>query len=629
MTKRILRTIMITFLAVALAIAAALLVSCSSDISSSSSSTTSGSAVSTSSSSSSTYTAATASRDITSDNYDDIADEDFTATSIDVDLSSLTIGSVTATTSKQTVVEGITVKIETKMVKINAASYSGNIVFNISGTESGYGIQIKGNGTDSVKVVLNSASITSVSTPCIKFTDVPKAYVVLSGTSTLTDGRTFGVGYSEANGTDYYDDEAAEADIEDGAEETASWAEGDDSKGTLFSKGSIIISGSGSLSITEGYKHGIYAKDYIKINDGEITITSTGRNGIQSINGFIMNDGEVTITGTGENTNNESRGIIVEGEESEDTPAEGFIVINGGTINISTVSKAISAKWDIDDDAETSSTADDPYPYVKINGGTITVETTGTPKDESSSTYSVMDANGVYALETTKLSPEGIEGKQAVYITGGTIYCETTDDCINASTEKSAVVEISGGYIFAHSSNNDCIDSNGKLTISGGVVVAYTTTTPECAFDCDNYTFAITGGYVVGIGTNNYSTPTSSACDQNVMIVGSSYFSKGNYAIKDSSGNVVFAFTVPATSDVMILSSPDIETGTSYTVYKNCTFSGGTAYNGLYYKMPTVSGGTSVGTITFSSSTVYTFGTSTSSNNGPQEGQHQNFGPGN
>jgi len=331
-----------------------------------------------------------------------------------------------------------------------------------------------------------------------------------------------------------------------------------------------------------------------------------------------MNDGTVNISGTGSNLNNESRGIVVEGEESEDTPAEGFIVINGGTIDITTVSKAITAKWDIDDDAETESTDDDPYPYVKITGGTVTVETTGTPQDETTSTYEVTDADGTVTEETVKLSPEGIEGKQAVYISGGTIYCETTDDCINSSIDGSSYVEISGGYIYAHSTYNDCIDSNGKMTISGGVVVAYTTYNVECAFDCDNYTFAITGGYVVGIGTNNYSTPTSSACTQNVLIVGSSYYSTGNYVLVDGSGNVVFAFYVPATSDVMILSSPEIDSNTSYTIYKKSSISGGTAYNGLYYSMPTFSTGTKVGTVTFSSSTVYTLGSGT--NNGAQEG---------
>ena len=36
------------------------------------------------------------------------------------------------------------------------------------------------------------------------------------------------------------------------------------------------------------------------------------------------------------------------------------------------------------------------------------------------------------------------------------------------------------------------MDSNGTITINGGTVVAVGTRTPECAFDCDANTFAVT-----------------------------------------------------------------------------------------------------------------------------------------
>lgn len=185
----------------------------------------------------------------------------------------------------------------------------------------------------------------------------------------------------------------------DGAEETANWAKGDKTKGSIYTKGVLLISGSGSLNLNEGYKHGIYSKDYIRVFGGTINVNTSGRNAIQSVNGFIMDNGTITISGTGENTNNESRGIIVEGTEDTDNPGEGFIVINSGTITATTYGKAISAKWDIDDDAETAETTDDPYPYVLIKGGNITVTTTGKSLDESSSEYTFTDADGVTASE--------------------------------------------------------------------------------------------------------------------------------------------------------------------------------------------------------------------------------------
>ena len=519
----------------------------------------------------------------------------------------------------QTVIENVLIyKTSDGVVTLNTEDYTGTLKVILSGKIENGSFAMK-TSAGYTGLFLDNAEITSGNYPPIEIKgDVEKTYLVLSGSSTLTDGRKYGTNYSET---------------------------GSDSKGALYTKGSFIISGDGSLTITEGFKHGIYAKDYIRIESGTITVNSTGRNGIQSVNGFIMEAGKITIKGTGENINNESRGIIVEG--SEDRPGEGFIEVHGGEINVTSVSKGISAKWDIDDDAETSSTTDDPYPYVKITGGKISIKTTGTPMDESRIAYTFTDADGESVTETTKLSPEGLEGKQAVFITGGELTINSTDDCINSSRDGSAVVEISGGKIYAYSSSNDAIDSNGTLTISGGTIVALTATTPECAFDCDNYTFKITGGTFVGIGTSNYSAPTSSACTQSTFVLSGNYFGNGGTTLAiteagtssgtstGSGSKAAFAFTIPSAifgassrSDyVMILSSPELKAGTSYNVVKGVTVNGGESFNGLYTTLPAVSGGTATVSGASTSETNYVYTKSSVTNGGPQEGGHINNGP--
>ena len=461
----------------------------------------------------------------------------------------------------------------------------------------------------------------------------------MEGTNSLTDGRKYGTGYSEAEGTDYYSSGFSGTKADD-AELTASWAKGDKTKGSIYTKGALLISGSGSLTLNEGYKHGIYSKDYIRIFGGTLNVNTSGRNAIQSVNGFVMDSGEITISGTGANTNNQSRGIIVEGAEDEDNPGEGFIVINGGKITSSTVGKGISAKWDYEDDVETEDTSDDPYPYVLINGGEISITTTGTPADESSSAYTFTDADGVTVIETTKLSPEGIEGKQAVFISGGIINLNCTDDCINASRDDSGYagqVVISGGNIYAYSSSNDAIDSNGTLTINGGVIVALTAKTPECAFDCDENTFAITGGLLVGVGTSNYSKPTSSECTQSTVVLSGDYFGAGGttFAVEDSSGNAVFAFAIPSafgtsanSQYIMILSSPEIKTGTTYKAVSGVTASGGSTFSNLYVELPDVSGGTTTASNIATTTSSYVYTKTSGTTGGATEGTHPNPGPG-
>ncbi len=542
----------------------------------------------------------------------------------------------------------ISASLSDGLLSVDSSSYKSNLKFDITGTAEKGAINISSYKKGIIALYLHNAVITSSGNyPAINVDAKSTVYLALEGENSLTDGRSYGTGYSSAEGTDYYSSSFT-GTAEEGAEVTANWAKGADTKGSVYTKGPLLICGangttSGSLTVNEGYKHGIYSKDYIRIFGGKITVNSSGRNAIQSVNGFVMDDGEITISGTGTNTNNESRGIIVEG--AEDNPGEGFIVINGGTITSTTVSKGISAKWDYDDDPETTETTDDPYPYVLIKGGKINITTTGTPADESTTAYTFTDADGVTVSETTKLSPEGIEGKQAVFISGGILNLNCTDDCINASRDTSGYtsqIVISGGNIYAYSSNNDAIDSNGNLTISGGVIVALTATTPECAFDCDSNTFAITGGLVAGIGTSNYSSPTASACSQSTVVLSGNYFgsssssgtSASTFAIEDSDGGAIFAFDLPSAfasanqNYVMILSSPKIATGTTYKTVSGATASGGSTFNNLYVELPSLSGGSETVTDIQTTSSSYVYTKISGTNGGAQEGSHPNMGPG-
>ena len=469
-----------------------------------------------------------------------------------------------------------------------------------------------------IGIFMNDASITSGNYPCIEFDKKGIIYLNLTGTNSLTDGRKYGKAYSsEHSSVSGYIEKASE------------------SKGTFHAKGNLNISASdslASLTIKEGYKHGIFASGIINFYGGIVTVNSTGRNGFQCKAGFNMIGGTAIVYGSGTNTNNQSRGIVVEGDDTCEIDNCGYFKMTGGSVNIKTVSKGITAKWDASEDASTdaSKIKNTVNPVVTISGGTINIITYGTPIEEESTASSFKDADGETVSEKIKLSPEGIEGKAGVTITSGTIHVVTTDDCINASASSSAI-KISGGTVYAYSGSNDAIDSNGSVTISGGTIVALTATTPECAFDCDQNTFAVTGGTFIGIGTSNYSAPTASACSQSVIVLGGSSIGSGGttFALEDSSGAAVFAFTIPSDiysslgSDIVtVFSSPNIAAGTSYTLYSGVTVNGGSATNGLYTTLPTVSGGTATATgiSTTTSNYVYTLATTSMGAGGEQPG---------
>lgn len=525
-----------------------------------------------------------------------------------------------------TVTDGITISSSAGgYISLDATGKSGTVRYVLTGTLDRGTVDITAGKNASLVIELNGVDIRSGNNPAI--TVSPKtstAFVDLKGTNYLTDGRVFGIGYSESNGTDYYDTSVdSSVDVSD-AELTRKWAKGADDNGVLSTKGMFRISGDGILNISTAYKHGIYAKNRIYMYGGEIGIRNSGRNGLQSKNGIDIIGGTLNIEGVGTHTNKQSRGIIVSGDESSDGAGLGGISIAGGVINIETVGKAVSAKWDIDEDAETSDTSDDPNPVVSVSGGTVNITTTGEIIDDDMNPHfvSYYDEDGILTTEYESCSPEGIEGKLGVEISGGTLNVVTTDDALNASRDGDAYINISGGNLYLRATEADAIDSNGDINISGGVIVAVASLGSEDGFDCDGR-LAFTGGLAVGVSGSNhdYAGTGASVTTQNTFVLGSSYMGSQNtvMAVKDSSGNTVFAYRLPSSSfSLATMTTPAFAGTDTYSIYTGVNVSGGSEFNGLYIEMPQVSGGTLKGSVTVTdASHVYTLTQGNGGNSGP------------
>lgn len=327
-------------------------------------------------------------------------------------------------------------------------------------------------------------------------------------------------------------------------------------KGAVYAKGALIFSSlnsKGSLSIAAAYKNGIYSDDYIKILNGSVSVNVSARDALRCINGFIMIDGNLTLKGTGTVIDDESKGIKVDGEESEKKAGEGFIVIQGGTLTINTVGKAISAGWETQEDAQTETTSDDPNPYVLISGGTLTITTTGKP-------YEYTNDDGLIV----SCSPEGIEAKTDLRITGGNISVKTADDGLNAEVS----IIISGGTINVVSSENDAVDSNGIITITGGTIHAVGVPGQrETAFDCNMNPFTITGGSVIGFGGTNMSYPAQDEKSQNTLMIFTTLVEGKELSIKDSKNKTIFSTSLETWCGSLLISIPELKIGEDYTLY--------------------------------------------------------------
>ncbi len=340
------------------------------------------------------------------------------------------------------------------------------------------------------------------------------------------------------------------------------------SKSVISADPNLVFKGDGSLSVVAKYKNGIVSNDVLTIASGTIDIRLNRAEaakadkynekgfGIKVDNGFEMTGGKVTIEANDNITNYESRGIKVDGSDKTAYNAgKGYVKISGGELTIHSDAKALSAGWEIDEDAKTETTADDPHPDVFISGGVIDIVTSAEPRggrkfgpppemkfDENGKPMMPdfmrgelkMDENGNFvgpdgqmlppppppefkrrpgpnmkkdkkkagngdSSETT-VSPEGIEAKRNLVISGGKVHVVAMDDGLNAGE----TITISGGEVFVWSQSNDALDANNHATISGGLTVLFGAMDPDGALDADmNRNVSYTGGTLVALGGAN------------------------------------------------------------------------------------------------------------------------------
>jgi len=410
---------------------------------------------------------------------------------------------------------------------------------------------------------------------------------------------------------------------------------GDQSKGlksgvgTILNGGTVSITSSGTTvleSTTSGndpsYCTAMASNGYITITGGNLTITlpssNAGGKGISADGAVTITGGNINITTAGSGTSYTVSGSTKDAYSSSCIKSDVSVTLTGGQITCSSSGaggKGITCDGTITIGA--TEAADSLLTItVSTSGAHFTVSSGSGGWGGSSTDYCnpkgiKADGNltvnsGIITVNCTQNTEGGecLESKSILTINGGQLTLTSNyDDAMNASSGLS----INGGTIYASSSNNDAIDSNGFLYITGGLTIASSIKTPEEAFDCDNNTFAITGGTVVGTGPsgNMYSSPTGSACTQHsIKYTGSS----NSYIqiVRSSDNTVVLTFHIPSMSNsgggggwpgggggsssaVVTFSCPELTQG-SYTLKYGGSVSGGTDFHN-YYTGATYSGG--------------------------------------
>ena len=334
-------------------------------------------------------------------------------------------------------------------------------------------------------------------------------------------------------------------------------------------KGFIYIS-SGSIK-AEAEGDGIAASAYLQIEGGEIDLLIGGgaQNGDKASSG---NYGGFMGGGHGGMRPGSSQSSTTTTDENSASmkgiKAVNSLLISGGTFKI-----------DSADDSVHSDVS------VTINGGTFELAS---------------GDDAIHAEETLTITAgtfnitESYEGLEALNIDvkGGEFKIVASDDGLNAAggTDSSGTtggrdgmfgggkhgmgggmssgngsIIISGGNLYVKASG-DGIDANGTLTISGGYTVVTGPTQGDTATLDYDRSAMITGGTFIGTGASGMAQ-TFSDSEQGVIAVSVGNQSAGTkIVLKDKSGNIIIEHTPELNFAVVILSSPDIKKGETYTI---------------------------------------------------------------
>ena len=510
---------------------------------------------------------------------DNIANEDFSsATTVNIVFSSSSVSCDAPST--------MTVTTDGAHLTIDHGS-DAKVVYNVSGSTNAGSLTIA--GEKKYKLCLNGVTITNPDSTAIDLLSKKRAYIVLSGTNTLTDGTS---------------------------------SKDDDQKAAFYCKGKMLFSGSGSLDVYGNTKNGIASADYIVFSTGNnVYVKSTANHGIKANDGIYINGGIINVEVSADATkgiNCESDIMVCGGRTtcittgagawdttdsevkgSAGMKADGSITVKGGQLYMKSTGssgKGLSA------DGTLTVTGGEIYVITKggttiYSGSTVTNNYTGSTDRVSSSYKSSpkgIKIDGAISISggntLVSANNEAIESKSTIDITGGHVYAYGSDDAINSSSN----MTISGGYVCAHSSGNDGLDANGNCYIKGGVVYAIGTGSPEVGIDANTeggYKLYVQGGTLVAIGGLESGSSLSQSC------YSASSWSKNTWYALYNGSDLALAFKTPSSGGTTMA----ISTSGTPSLQSGVTVADGTSYfNGMGNIGGTVSGGSSVSLSSYS-----------------------------
>ncbi|MBR4826347.1 MAG: carbohydrate-binding domain-containing protein, partial [Bacteroidales bacterium] len=230
------------------------------------------------------------------------------------------------------------VSVNGSQVTVDSRQYTDNIKYVLSGSSSDGFIKIYGSVAQAI--VLQGLSLTSSAGAAINNQGHKRTFVVLEGSSSLSD--------CAVNSSGSY---PGELDTED-------------MKAAFFSEGQLVFSGSGSLTVTAKGKAAITSDDYLRfLGSQSVTATSALGHALRGKDAICVDSGTIVATAS------------ADGKKA--MTSDGTVTINGGSITLK-VSGGVLSTTDSDGNPDLSGSAGIKSDGAFcITGGTLSITNSG------------------------------------------------------------------------------------------------------------------------------------------------------------------------------------------------------------------------------------------------------------
>lgn len=480
-------------------------------------------------------------------------------------------------------------------------------VYHLTGTLD-IPVIIRAGENDKVQLVLDNVTLTAPDGPAILVEAADKVFL------TLPEGTVSRV----SDGASYADTAAGSPDA------------------AIFSRADLCLNGAGALIVEGKCKHGVVSKDDLIIAGCtlQVTAASTALDGKDCLH----------ATGAAITVQAGSNGLRSSNEEDA---TRGWLCLHDCTVTVVSGGDGLQAQTTLKAQGCTLNvtsgggsgqkirSASGSWKGVKSGGDMyLASDCTISSRDDCiHANSSIVIASGVYSLASgddgvhadsdltisggeilVTQSYEGLEASKLT-ISGGSIDVTASDDGLNAAggADGSSMgnrfgrggfsngvgeIVISGGYTVINASG-DGVDSNGSITVSGGVtLVSGPVSSGNAAFDYDG-SAKVTGGVLIATGPAGMAQNFSEAENQGAMLVSVTQRQTGSIALVDESGRVIVAFSPVNAYQCATITAPAIQQGGTYTLMLGGTAADADAHG--FAQDTTLSGGKSAGQITMTS----------------------------